>query len=246
MESSCAFLIQKSLISRKGRRAICNFKFYDDPSEYNIVGSVTAVVDGKAYSNVLRFQSENEYTGTKYPSNLLIPKGADLLFKGLETDYGVSVRYRSNERDSDIKAITEQEHTAIIEKSVPVGMMAELIDKMSKNSKSGTNADTKSGEFNLERVDNKYYINGTDIGSYEISFYIEDGKIMFGINDYETNVIRHAEATIVDSRTLKFSGYEDWDITFVWDDENSFRVLGTGKSIATMINTDFFDTSMGG
>ena len=125
-------------------------------------------------------------------------------------------------------------------------MMEELLDLMSKKSESSSNADTKSSEFNLERVDNKNYINGTDIGCYEISFYIENGKIMFCINDYDANVIRHAEATIVDGRTLKFSGYEDWDITFVWDGESSFRVLGRGKSIASMINTDFFDTSMGG
>lgn len=106
-------------------------------------------------------------------------------------------------------------------------------------------AENMNEAFNLERVNDKYYINGTD-EYYTICFYIENDTILFSVywND-EYDVIRQAEAAIVDENTLHFEGgWDNWDIDFTWDGEGSFTVTGEGSEIADMIGTQFFDTSV--
>ena len=205
-------------------------RFYDDPYEQNEIGTVTVVVDGDVYSTPLRLKGAS---GDSYHSNLLIAEGASFYFDCAERYDECYVAYSAN-GESDITPISSEEYEVALQ-----GQVQEIETSTSEreNDEDTYNA---GNEFDMARVNDTYYINGTDEGCYEIYFYVEDGAILFSVYRDGIDLIRQADAVIVDGKTLHFDGYDDWNIDFVWNEETSFWVDGTGEEIADMIGTEFF------
>lgn len=105
-------------------------------------------------------------------------------------------------------------------------------------------------EFNLERVENSEYINGTaDNYRFEFFYQWNNDVLTYSLyydGEYGYDIITNAEAVIVDDKTLHLEdGFGNWAIDLTWFEEGAFIVSGDGGDmIPEIIGTTFYDTSV--
>lgn len=228
-----------------GKASAGEYYIVEFSSEYIIIQF--AVYDGEETFSVCGFEIPGvEETYKAYDIKRYLDSVYSV-YAGAYPEYGLVIDESTDNNTLEghfgpVKSVEDSAYARVAENE---DIMETVEEAAEETSDASTVEGAENTAFNLSRVDGRSYINGTDGDCYEIYFYIEDGCIMFSVYQNDIDLVRYAEAIVENGSTLHFEGWADWNVDFVWNNETSFTVTGTGGDIADMIGTEFFDMTSG-